>query len=372
MAPLFGPEPVKVDQELEAMIRVQAARQKKKNYGHGIPTWSPYHNASKQRPNDGKTREVLPLEYREIPKQDLVWQLDALRGTGLSAGNAPMGTSLSAVEMANEMRGTVGGSPHWSPYYRSPTKMELRAQKLKAKRAARLARKERRQKGLAEDPNGVKKIDAADIDLSWGEMLNKVTESIFTNPGKTYDENAQGDSLRTRRPVAPPKGQVPHYLRPKDEFTPWVEPSWQKKIFRRPQSASYISRTEIEARCISSRLELARKQIKSAEKAKRKKMPSPSLTNSQTLDRLYRRAEDLEACAVRTTLRMITAGIRDRQEKEKRTQTAPGGLRATMRRPLKDVLDPSTTGLGKTLNLGSIPTTKKGEVTKPVTSPIQR
>ena len=368
---LFGPEPSKVDHDLNAMLKLHNSRQKEKAYGHGIPTWSPYHHKKGQGLEGQPAREVLPIEFREIPKEDLEWQLDALRGTGMSAGQPPMGSTVSPKEIANEMKGTTGGSPHWSPYYRPMTKMEQRAAKMKAKRAARLAKKARRQQGLAEDPEGFSSTNTGpSSDIEWHRVLDKVAESMITNPGIT-DQSQSGN--QTKRPVAPKKGHVPHYLRPKDEFTPWVEPMWQKKVSRRPQSASYVSRSEVEARCMNSSLQLTRKQIDIAEKAHRSNLPTNSKMGPETLDQLYRKAETLEIGTVRSTLRTVTAAIKDRQEKERRARTAPGGLR----RPLSGALDPSLLGVGtkwapRRTRVRGARGSQSIKSASPATSPIQR
>ena len=115
-------------------------------------------------------------------------------------------------------------------------------------------------------------------------MLDAVADSMLTKPGITpacdVDRESRPHSLSRARTK---KGQG----EPKYKCTPCVEKRWQKKVVRRPQSASYKSRTEVEARCMKSCLELTRKQIRLAENARTSNLP----TNVMALDQLYHKVE---------------------------------------------------------------------------------
>jgi len=124
---------------------------------------------------------------------------------------------------------------------------------------------------------------------------------------------------------------------------------------------------------MNSSLQLTRKQIDIAEKAHRSNLPTNSKMGPETLDQLYRKAETLEIGTVRSTLRTVTAAIKDRQEKERRARTAPGGLR----RPLSGALDPSLLGVGtkwapRRTRVRGARGSQSIKSASPATSPIQR
>jgi hypothetical protein len=271
---------------------------KKKSFGHGIPTWSPYATANQSR-----------LWLHE----------DSNQGVGMRKGDLPWGKLADGTVDCS-----ITGSISPISASRSPlVKMERRAATLRAKKAARLERTARRKKGLVEATG-----ESGDID--WNCVLDAVADSMLTKPGITpacdVDRESRPHSLSRARTK---KGQG----EPKYKCTPCVEKRWQKKVVRRPQSASYKSRTEVEARCMKSCLELTRKQIRLAENARTSNLP----TNVMALDQLYHKVDALERGTVRSALRAVTAAISDRQRKEAQLNTAPGTLRAG--RPLSGLLD---------------------------------
>mmetsp|Transcript_9409 Transcript_9409/g.18815 ORF Transcript_9409/g.18815 Transcript_9409/m.18815 type:complete len:143 (+) Transcript_9409:40-468(+) len=93
----------------------------KKNYGCGIPTWSPlYHEPMEGAPTTSGNLVggvLLPPGMRQIDKDAITFGLDVLRGKGTSEGREKLGWSAAETAAGCRIRDYGSGVPHWSPLY---------------------------------------------------------------------------------------------------------------------------------------------------------------------------------------------------------------------------------------------------------------
>mmetsp|Transcript_3963 Transcript_3963/g.8000 ORF Transcript_3963/g.8000 Transcript_3963/m.8000 type:complete len:146 (+) Transcript_3963:45-482(+) len=93
----------------------------KKNYGCGIPTWSPLYH---EDPSDGPPPQpnlvggvLLPATMRQIDKDAITFGLDVLQGKGKQEGKVKLGWSPQETAVGCRIRDYGSGVPHWSPLY---------------------------------------------------------------------------------------------------------------------------------------------------------------------------------------------------------------------------------------------------------------
>ena len=88
----------------------------KKNYGSGIPTWSPlYHEHETIAPSPNLVGGVLlPHSMRYVNKDDVTFGLDILNG---KRGGEKLGWSAQETAVGCRIRDYGSGVPHWSPLY---------------------------------------------------------------------------------------------------------------------------------------------------------------------------------------------------------------------------------------------------------------
>ncbi|GMH66231.1 hypothetical protein TrLO_g4003 [Triparma laevis f. longispina] len=91
----------------------------KKNYGCGIPSWSPlYHEPMPGEPTQSVNLVggvLLPPGMRKIDQEAITFGLDVLAGKGPS--RAKLGWSAQETAVGCRIRDYGSGVPHWSPLY---------------------------------------------------------------------------------------------------------------------------------------------------------------------------------------------------------------------------------------------------------------
>ena len=88
----------------------------KKNYGAGIPTWSPlYHEDGVITPSPNLVGGVLlPHSMRYVDTDAVTFGLDVLNG---KRGGEKLGWSAQETAVGCRIRDYGSGVPHWSPLY---------------------------------------------------------------------------------------------------------------------------------------------------------------------------------------------------------------------------------------------------------------
>ena len=90
--------------------------QYKKNYGSGIPTWSPlYHESSPKTTSPNLVGGMLlPHSMRVVDTSAVTFGLDILNG---KRGGEKLGWSATETAVGCRIRDYGSGVPHWSPLY---------------------------------------------------------------------------------------------------------------------------------------------------------------------------------------------------------------------------------------------------------------
>ena len=88
----------------------------KKNYGAGIPSWSPlYHEDENLTPSPNLVGGMLlPHSMRVVDNDAVTFGLDVLRG---KRGGEKLGWSAQETAVGCRIRDYGSGVPHWSPLY---------------------------------------------------------------------------------------------------------------------------------------------------------------------------------------------------------------------------------------------------------------